>query len=224
MSASELEVLGGPGGYRPYSAGELALDRAIHWLGIGAGAAGATVLLFVFLRDHGASRLAPIALYAACLMAMLICSAAYNLAAASQRREWLRRFDHAAIFLMIAGTYTPFTTLTLGGTWSILLTAGIWSVALAGAAAKLAFPRRLENASVALYLGLGWIGVIAARPVFAALDLPTLVLLAAGGLLYTLGTGFHLWRSLPFQNAIWHACVLSAAACHYAAVLHGIAL
>jgi hemolysin III len=221
---SAIDAIAEPGGCRPYGAGELALDRAIHWLGVGAGAAGAIVLLFVFVRDHGAGGGIPVALYAACLMAMLTCSAAYNLAPPSARREWLRRFDHAAIFMMIAGTYTPFTALRLGGTWSILLTAGVWTPALAGAAFKLAFPRRLESASVALYLALGWIGVIAAGPIFAALDLPTLVLLAAGGLLYTLGTAFHLWRSLPYQNAIWHACVLSAASCHYAAVLHGVAL
>ena len=189
-----------------------------------AGAAGAVVLLLVYASGHGAGGLFPVAVYALCLMTMLACSTAYNLAPPSSRRALLRRFDHAAIFLMIAGTYTPFTALRLGGTWSILLTAGVWSLALAGAAAKFAFPRRLEGASVALYLALGWIGVVAARPIFAALDLPTLLLLAAGGLLYTVGTGFHLWRALPFQNAIWHGCVLSAAACHYAAVLHGVAL
>jgi hemolysin III len=224
MSVSQVEAIAEPGGDRLYSERELALDRAIHWLGVSAGVAGAIALVIVFARDHGASGFIPVALYAVCLVTMLTCSAAYNLAPASARREWLRRLDHAAIFMMIAGTYTPFTALRLGGTWSILLTAGIWSIALAGAAAKLAFPRRLEGASVALYLALGWIGVIAARPILAALDLPTLVLLAAGGLLYTVGTAFHLWRSLPFQNAIWHACVLSAASCHYAAVLYGVAL
>lgn len=224
MSASEVEDIVHPRAERLYSESELALDRAIHWLGISAGAAGAIALLVVFTSGHGASGLIPIALYASCLMAMLTCSAAYNLAPPSARREWLRRFDHAAIFMMIAGTYTPFTVLRLGGTWSILLTAGVWSMALAGAAAKLAFPRRLEGATVAVYLVLGWIGVVAARPIFAALDVTTLILLAAGGLLYTMGTAFHLWRRLPFQNAIWHACVLAAASCHYAAVLHGVAL
>ncbi len=222
---SAIEAIGKPDGLRPYSEGELALDRAIHWLGLGAGGPGAIALPFVFAGNHGVRGLMPIVLYALCLMAMLGCSAAYNLAPASSPLSGrLRRFDHAAIFLMIAGTYTPFTLLRLGGAWSILLTAGVWSIALAGAAVKLAFPRRLEGASVAIYLALGWIGVVAAGPIVAALDPPTLILLAAGGLIYTLGTGFHLWRSLPFQNAIWHACVLSAAACHYAAVLRGVAL
>ncbi|HXQ39799.1 MAG TPA: hemolysin III family protein [Candidatus Udaeobacter sp.] len=219
MSASEIGNIVRPGGDRPYGERELAFDRAIHWLGIGAGAVGAVALLVVFVSDHGSRGLIAVLLYAVGLMAMLCCSAAYNLSSPSPRQEWLRRLDHAAIFLMIAGTYTPFTVLRLAGGWSILLTAVVWSVALAGAAAKLAFPRRLEGASVVVYLALGWIGIIAARPIAAALDPAALVLLAAGGLLYTVGTAFHLWRSLPFQNAIWHACVLSAAGCHYAAVL-----
>jgi len=222
MSASEIGTAVRRG--RLYDERELALDRAIHWIGIAAGAAGAIALLVVFVGGHGSHGILAVLLYAACLMAMLCCSAAYNLSAPSPRQEWLRRFDHAAIFLMIAGTYTPFTVLRLGGGWSILLTALVWSIALAGAAAKLAFPRRLEGASVAIYLALGWIGVVAARPIVAALDPTVLILLAAGGLLYTVGTAFHLWRSLPFQNAIWHACVLSAAGCHYAAVLLSVAL
>jgi len=224
MSASEIGGIVRPGGDRLYGKGELALDRAIHWVGVGAGAAGAVALLIVFVGNHGTRGLVAVLLYAVCLMAMLCCSAAYNLSSPSPRQEWLRRLDHAAIFLMIAGTYTPFTVLRLAGGWSILLTAVVWSVALLGAAAKLLFPRRLEGASVVIYLALGWIGVIAAQPIAAALDLPSLVLLAAGGLLYTLGTAFHLWRSLPFQNAIWHGCVLSAAGCHYAAVMLSVAL
>jgi hemolysin III len=168
--------------------------------------------------------LLPIVVYAICLVAMLGCSAAYHLAEPSPRRELLRRVDQAMIFLMIAGTYTPFTIDRLDGDWSTLFTIGIWSLALMGAAAKLAYPRRLEGFTVALYLALGWIGLVEVRPIFAALDMPTLFLLGAGGLLYTVGTVFHLWERLPFQNAIWHGFVVSAACCHYAAVLHGVAL
>jgi len=224
MSASEIGSIVPRRGDRVYGEGELALDRAIHWLGIGTGAVGAVALLIVFVSNHGARGLVAVVVYAVCLMAMLCCSAAYNLSLPSPRQEWLRRLDHAAIFLMIAGTYTPFTVLCLRGGWSILLTAVVWSVALLGAAAKFLFPRRLEGASVAVYLALGWVGIIAARPIAAALDLPSLILLGAGGLLYTVGTAFHLWRRLPFQNAIWHACVLSAAACHYAAIMLSAAL
>ena len=136
----------------------------------------------------------------------------------SRRRDWLRRFDHAAIFAMIAGTYTPFTTL-LDGAWSTPLTAVIWSVAAIGIALKLWQPRRIEAISVALYLGLGWIGLIALHPFMEALDTATLALLATGGILYSVGVVFHLWRRLPYHNAIWHGFVLVAAGLHYCAIL-----
>jgi hemolysin III len=131
----------------------------------------------------------------------------------------LRRFDHAAIFAMIAGTYTPFTILGLQSGWSTGLTIGIWSVAAIGIALKLWQPRRIETISVALYLGLGWIGLIALHPFMVALDAATLALLAAGGILYSVGVVFHLWRRLPYHNAIWHGFVLVAAGIHYLAVL-----
>ena len=209
---------------RAYSARELLADRSIHWLGVTAGALGSLVLVSIAVGARGAGGLVPIAIYAAGLLAMLGFSAAYNLTPPSPRRAWLRRWDHAAIFVMIAGTYTPFTVDRLTGAWSILLTALVWALSLAGALVKFFNPRRLERGSVALYLALGWIGIVAARPLLAALDVPTLLLLGAGGLLYSIGTLFHLWRRLPFQNAVWHGFVLSAAACHYAAVLHGVVL
>ena len=209
---------------RASSAGELLADRSIHGLGVAAGALGSLALVSIAAEARGAGGLIPIAIYAVGLLAMLSFSAAYNLTPPSPRRAWLRRWDHAAIFVMIAGTYTPFTVDRLTGAWSILLTALVWILALAGALMKLFNPRRLERASVALYLALGWIGIVAAKPLLATLDMPTLALLGAGGLLYSFGTLFHLWRRLPFQNAIWHGFVLSAAACHYAAVLHGVVL
>jgi hemolysin III len=158
-------------------------------------------------------------IYAAGLLAMLGCSAAYNMFRTSRWRDWLRRFDHAAIFAMIAGTYTPFTLLGLKGAWSISLTAVIWAVAAIGIAIKLLKPQRIETVSIGLYLALGWIGVVAAGPFMAAFDPVTLSLLAAGGILYSSGVVFHLWHRLPYQNAIWHGFVLAAAAVHYAAVV-----
>ncbi|MGE3904564.1 MAG: hemolysin III family protein, partial [Reyranellaceae bacterium] len=156
--------------------------------------------------------------------AMLICSAAYNLARNSRRRALLRRFDHAAIFAMIAGTYTPFTTLRLDGGWGAGLTAAVWTVATIGIALKLWKPHLVERASIPLYLALGWTIVVAVNPLLGALDPSTLVLLAVGGLLYTLGVAFHVWERLPYQNAAWHACVLAAAAVHYAAVIDAVFL
>jgi hemolysin III len=198
---------------------ELLADGVVHALGLALGIVGAAALVGLAVFYGNPVLMAPLLVYAAGLVAMLGCSAAYNLLRSSRRRDWLRRFDHAAIFAMIAGTYTPFTILGLQGGWSSGLTVAIWSVAAIGIALKLWQPRRIEAISVALYLGLGWIGLIALHPFMVAFDTATLALLATGGILYSVGVVFHLWRWLPFHNAIWHGFVLVAAGLHYCAIL-----
>lgn len=193
-------------------------DRVVHVVGIGLGTAAAIALVVVTAIDGEAGDLVPILIYAIGLVAMLGCSAAYNVFNASLRREWLRRFDHAAIFAMIAGTYTPFTT-RLAGDWASGLTAAIWAVAATGIVLKLLRPRHIEAISIVLYLALGWIGLVAVGPFRSALDARTLALLTLGGVIYTAGVVFHLWRRLPYQNAIWHGFVLVAASVHYVAVI-----
>lgn len=193
-------------------------DRVVHVVGIGLGTAAAIALVVVTAIDGEAGDLVPILIYASGLLAMLGCSAAYNVFNTSVRRDWLRRFDHAAIFAMIAGTYTPFTT-RLAGDWGSGLTAAIWAVAASGIVLKLLKPRRIETISIVLYLALGWIGLVAVGPFRAALDARTLALLTLGGVIYTAGVVFHLWRRLPYQNAIWHGFVLVAASVHYVAVI-----
>ena len=194
---------------------ERVADTVVHLLGIGLGLPAAIVLVALAGRSGQA---APFALYAGGLVAMLGCSAVYHLAYRSRHREWLQRLDHAAIFAMIAGSYTPFT-LRLARGWAEGLTAGIWIVAALGIAAKLWKPKGIARLSTVLYLALGWIGVVAAGPFSAALATPTLVLLAVGGVIYSAGVVFHVWRRLAYQNAIWHGFVLTAACVHYAAVL-----
>jgi hemolysin III len=187
-------------------------------LGLSFGAIGAVALVVRLVVGARASDAVPIVIYAIGLLAMLGCSAAYNLTPWPPTRPFLRRLDHAAIFLMIAGTYTPFTARHPASGLAISFTSFIWIAALFGVAAKLAFPRCLDRLTVVAYLALGWIGLVALGPLTARLDPSTIDLLLAGGLLYTVGVGFHLWRKLPFQNAIWHGFVLAAAVCHYAAV------
>jgi hemolysin III len=199
---------------------ELVADGVVHALGLILGVAGAGVLVLLVLFDGDPVVRAPLFIYAAGFLAMLACSAAYNVFRSSPRRDWLRRFDHAAIFAMIAGTYTPFTTLRLTGAWSSGLTAVIWAIAVVGMAVKLLRPRRIETISIVLYLTLGWIGLVALQPFLTSLEVTTLALLAAGGVLYTVGVVFHVWESLPYHNAIWHGFVLTGAIVHYAAVVN----
>ena len=204
---------------RPYDTAEVSADRIIHAIGVAFGLIGGALLLTFAAEIASPAGLVATILYVIGLIAMLVCSAVYNLSFASPRRELLRRMDHAAIFLMIAGTYSPFTLGRLDGTWSIWLAAVVWGGAILGAIAKLTVPRRIDRYAVVLYLALGWVVVLALEPLLASLHPAVLTLIAVGGLLYTAGVVFHLWRGLRFQNAIWHALVLSAAVCHYAAVI-----
>jgi hemolysin III len=202
-----------------YSRGERVADAAVHVLGLTAALAGCALLTAEAPRGAGVRSVAALGLYAAGLVAMLGCSALYNLAGDGPRKAMLRRFDHAAIFVMIAGTYTPVALLAIGGAWGWGLLGVVWVGAAGGAALELLAPGRLARISVAAYLLLGWTGLAALDPLLAALPPRDLALLAGGGLLYSLGVAVHLSTRLPYHNALWHALVLAAAACHYAVVL-----
>jgi len=207
-----------------YTRAELVADAVIHAIGVVLGIAGAIALLVLTVRAAGAKEVASALVYAAGLVAVLGLSAAYNLWPVSPWKWLLRRFDHSAIYLLIAGTYTPFLVQLKDGLASMGLLVGVWAAATIGIALKLFLPGRLDRLSVALCLILGWSGVIAYDAVVQTLPGGTLALLATGGALYTIGVIFHAWRALRFQNAIWHAFVLIAALCHYFAVLETVAL
>ena len=203
---------------------ELAADCIIHILGIAGGSIGGATLVALIAARGDWLELGALLIYAVGIVAMFGCSAAYNLARTSRWRAAFQRCDHAAIFVMIAGTYTPFTLLRLDGIWSWGLTTAVWSIAGIGVLIKLCRGCDLRYASAAPYLLLGWIGIIAIDPLFRSLGWETLALIGLGGALYTIGIGFHVWHRLPFQNAIWHAFVLAAASVHYAAVVYGVVL
>lgn len=203
---------------RTASARELTADAVVHALGVGLGIPAAVAVVIVAALAGTAGQVAPAVVYAAGLVAMVGCSAAYNMLRTHRRRDWLQRFDHAAIFAMIAGTYTPFT-VQLERDWAIGLTVAVWTIAALGILLKLWRPRRIGALSVIFYLALGWIGLLALGPFLDRLAAATLVLLGIGGAIYSAGVLFHLWHRLPYQNAIWHGFVLVAAGVHYAAVM-----
>jgi hemolysin III len=205
---------------RTLTAGELSADKTVHIIGLVGGGVAAVVLLAVAAARSGPTGLVTAAAYAVCLIAMLSFSAAYNIAVDSRRREILCRFDHAGIFAMIAGTYTPFTVLGLRGAWAIGMTAVVWAIALVGIVLKLSVPaKRFHGFSTGLYLAFGWLGIVAFGPLAASIGMPLLILIGIGGLVYSVGTIFHLVEKMPYQKAVWHGFVLAAAAIHYAAVL-----
>ena len=203
-----------------YDRGEIVADGVIHAMGICLGLIGA-VIIVVLVATHSTKGVvaAAVLIYAAALLAMLGFSAAYNMWPVSHTKWILRRFDHSAIYLLIAGTYTPFIAQLKNSFAAGGLLTGVWLTVGVGVVLKLVLPGRFDRAAVVLYLLLGWSGVTAYGSFFASLPSLTFWLLAAGGVLYSMGVIFHAWRSLRFQNAIWHAFVLLAAICHYAAVL-----
>ncbi len=202
-----------------YDRHEILADGIVHALGVVCGLVGVPVLLVLVASTVGLWELISVSVYAGCLLAVLVISAAYNLWPVSSVKWILRRFDHSAIYLLIAGTYTPFVTQMKASLESVILLVGVWLTSVIGIALKLAFPGCFDRLSIILYLLLGWSGVMAYGTVFGAFTGSTLRLLLAGGVLYTTGVVFHIWESLRFHNAIWHAFVLVAAACHYGAVL-----
>lgn len=204
--------------FKSYSRTELWADVSAHVVGVVCGLAGTFVLMFT-AANGPALVIVGAALYAIGLLSMLGFSAAYNLWPPSPIKELLRRFDHAAIFVMIAGTFTPIVMTRVGGPWGYGLLAFAWIVALAGIWMKLMFPRRWEKLTIALYIGLGLSIVVIADQVANAISPTSGILLIAGSVTYILGVVFHLWERLPYQNAIWHWMVLAAAILHYSAVL-----
>ena len=204
--------------------GEIIADGVIHAIGICFGLIGAVIIIVIASHSTKIVAIASVLIYAAGLLAMLGFSAAYSMWPVSHTKWILRRFDHSAIYWLIAGTYTPFIAQMKNSFASGGLLTGVWLTAGFGVVLKLVLPGRFDRVAVVLYLLLGWSGVMAYESVFASLPSLTFWLLAAGGMLYSMGVIFHLWRSLRFQNAIWHAFVLLAAVCHYTAVLEYAAL
>jgi hemolysin III len=224
MPLKRLEPESPASGFPRYGRGEEIADRCIHVLGV-AGGVGAAATLLTLAADQGSARIIlATGIYAFGLLAMLLCSALYNLAPPSPRKEWLRRLDRAAIFVMIFGTYTPFLLGRIGGWWGMAMFAFVLLAAAVGAVAAVAAPRRFERLQLAGYLLLGWSILGALGPLLQTVPWQAILLLVVGGLLYNLGVVFHLSRRLGFHNAIWHGFVLAAAGCHYAAVMVGVVL
>ena len=198
-------------------------DLVVHVVGLGFALLGGVLLLALAVGLDRPQRIPALSIYAACLLIMLGLSTAYNFAR-ERHRPLLRRFDHAGIFVMIAGSYTPFTTHALSGAWAWGMTAAVWAVAAAGVAGKLFLPGVGRRFWVAVYLGLGWLALVAIKPLVEGLGWLPLLLLAAGGLVYSSGVLFYVNKRLTFARAIWHGHVVAAAGVHWAAVLTGVLL
>jgi hemolysin III len=190
-----------------------------HGLGAVLAIAGLAVLVAKAALYGNAWHITTGAVFCATLILLYTTSTLYHGIPLPAAKRVLRILDHAAIYLLIAGTYTPFALVTLGGVlgWSLFVL--VWSLALAGVWFKALYTGRFERLSLTIYLAMGWCGVVALVPMTRALDTGGLILLLAGGLSYTGGAVFYAVHRIPFNHAVWHLCVLGGSVCHYFAVL-----
>jgi hemolysin III len=163
-------------------------------------------------------------IYGATLVCLYTASALYLGIPSSRLKRALKIFDHCAIYLLIAGTYTPFLLVNLRGGWGWSLFRIIWGLALAGILFKFWFVDHFQILSTTVYLLMGWLAVIAVKPLLTMVPAAGLIWLLAGGLLYTTGIVFFAWKTIPYNHVIWHVFVMAGSACHYLAVLYSVVL
>jgi hemolysin III len=190
-----------------------------HGIGLLLSIAGFVVLLVLAALRGTAWHIVACSIYGATLICLYAASTLYHAVISPRVKRALRIFDHSAIYLLIAGTYTPFLLVSLRGPWGWSLFGVIWGLALAGVLFKFWFVERFAILSTAVYIAMGWLVVIAAKPVITHLPLTAIIWLLAGGLAYTGGVIFFAAKRIPYSHAIWHLFVLAGSICHYFAVL-----
>jgi hemolysin III len=201
----------------PYTRTEELAHSLTHGLGIIACAAFIPILVLVSVPDPW--RIVTGVIFGASALAMFITSVVYHAASDPALKQRLRKLDHSAIYLLIAGTYTPFTLVAMQGAWGWTLFGVIWTLAVLGIVSKLTVGFRFPRLSVGLYVGMGWLALVAIKPMWDALTGAQLGWILAGGLLYTGGVPFYVWKSKRYTHAVWHLFVLGGVACHFVAVL-----
>ena len=190
-----------------------------HALGLALALAGLAVLVTLASLRGNARQIVSYSIYGVTLVLLYAASTAYHGVRLPRAKQVLRTLDHIAIYLLIAGTYTPFALISLRGAWGWSLLGIIWALAASGVVFKVFFIGRFPRASVVLYLGMGWLALIAVRQLFTHLPSTGLILLFSGGLCYSMGVIFFALDHRRFHHAIWHLFVLAGSICHFFAVL-----
>jgi hemolysin III len=197
---------------------EEAVNAVTHGIGAVAGAIALAVLVVLASRGGDVRDIVSVSIFGATLVLLYLASTLYHAARDPRTRARLKILDHAAIYLLIAGTYTPFALGALRGGWGWSLFGIIWGLAVAGVLFKLYFTGRFRLASTLIYIGMGWLGLVAAVPLVASLSPMTLFWLVAGGLAYTAGTPFYQAGRFRYAHTVWHGFVLAGSVCHVVAV------
>ena len=197
-------------------------NTATHGVGLGLSIAGLATLVVLASRYGSALHIVASSIYGTTLVALYLSSTAYHTVQAPRAKRVLQVIDHSAIYLLIAGTYTPFTLVALRGPWGWSLFGVVWGLALLGVLFKLFFTGRLRILSVVLYLAMGWLSLVAIKPLVATLSAAALAWLFGGGAAYTLGVIFFAWKRVPHHHAIWHVFVMIGSVCHFISVMYFI--
>jgi hemolysin III len=205
-----------------YTRGEEIANSLTHGAGLALSIAGVSVLVTLAVLRSDTWTVVGCAVFGAALVLLYGASTCYHALRARRWKRVLRVFDHAAIFLLIAGTYTPFMLVNLRGPWGWSLFGVVWALAVAGIVLKAFFTGRFRVLSTLIYLFMGWLILVAIRPLVEALPHASLVLLFAGGAAYSAGTVFYCWKRLPYHHAVWHLFVLAGSTCHFFAVLDSV--
>ncbi len=204
---------------KSYTAKEEIANSITHGIGTGLSVVGGIVLVALSATYGDIWRVVSLSIYAGSLVVLYLASTLYHSFNDPKIKHILRIIDHAAIYVLIAGSYTPFLLVSLRGTWGWTLLGIVWGLALLGIVFKTLFIHRFRRLSTLVYIGMGWLCIVAAQEMLARIPVGGLILLAAGGLLYTAGVIFYAWRKLPYHHAVWHGFVLAGSACHYFAIL-----
>ncbi len=190
-----------------------------HGFGLVLSLAGLVALIFLASSRGSSSHLIGCSIYGVTLVLVYTASTLYHSIQKPRIKHFFRLFDQVAIYLVIAGTYTPFTLISLRGFWGWTLLGLVWALSIFGIAFKIAFVNRYKAVSMALYIVIGWLAIIAARPIIDSVPVGCLALIMGGGLAYMMGLVFLAWERLPFNHTIWHVFVIVGSVCHYCAVV-----
>ena len=204
---------------RAWTVGEEVAHAVTHGIGLAAAIAGLVVLVVFAAATRDPWRITACAVYASTLVLLYGASTLYHALSATRARGVFRVLDHSAIFLLIAGTYTPFALVSLRGPWGWTLFGIVWGLAALGIVAKAVFGTRWPILSTVIYVGMGWVVVVAVKPLLASVPPGAIAWLVAGGIAYTGGVVFYAWTRLRYSHAIWHVFVLAGSVCHYVAVI-----
>ncbi len=202
-----------------YTLGEEIANTVTHGLGVILGIVALTLMVVYATMGGDPWRIVSVSIFGATLIIMYVASTLYHAIPFPLAKRFFRVLDHSAIYLLIAGTYTPFLLVNMRGPWGWSLFGVLWGIAAVGCVFKALFTGRWDVVSTLLYIAMGWVALVAIKPMFAMVPMPAIVLMAVGGIVYTLGTIFYAWGRLPYNHAVWHVFVLVASAIHFFAVL-----